>query len=67
MRSCGSERSNACRKHWEALELYAGSTFARKLLGDHIFTKYLEAKDAEWKKYRAEVTDWEVAEYLYKF
>ena len=51
----------------EALELYAGSTFARKLLGDHIFTKYLEAKDAEWKKYRAEVTDWEVAEYLYKF
>ena len=51
----------------EALELYAGSMFARKLLGDHIFTKYLEAKNAEWKKYRAEVTDWEVAEYLYKF
>ena len=51
----------------EALELYAGSTFAKKLLGDHIFTKYWEAKNSEWKKYRAEVTDWEVAEYLYKF
>ena len=33
----------------------------------HIYTKYLEAKAEEWKKFRAEVTDWEVEEYLYKF
>ena len=51
----------------EALELYAGSNFVRELLGDHIFYKYFEAKNAEWKKFRAEVTDWEVEEYLYKF
>ena len=29
--------------------------------------EYLEAKEKEWKKFRAEVTDWEVEEYLYKF
>ena len=51
----------------EALEAFEGSTFAREVLGDHIYTKYLEAKSAEWKKFRAEVTDWEVQEYLYKF
>lgn len=42
----------------EALEAFEGSTFAREVLGDHIYTKYLEAKSAEWKKFRAEVTDW---------
>ncbi len=51
----------------DALEAFAGSTFVRELLGNHVYTKYLEAKTAEWKKFRAEVTDWEVQEYLYKF
>lgn len=51
----------------EALEIYAESRFVKGLLGEHIFTKYLAAKEAEWKKFRAEVTDWEVGEYLYKF
>ncbi len=51
----------------EALEAFEGSDFVKKLLGPHIYTKYLEAKASEWKKFRAEVTDWEVEEYLYKF
>ncbi|MDD3251825.1 MAG: type I glutamate--ammonia ligase [Lachnospiraceae bacterium] len=51
----------------EALEEFEGSTFVQELLGMHIYTKYLEAKDTEWRKFRAEVTDWEVEEYLYKF
>lgn len=51
----------------EALEAFEGSKFVQELLGKHIYTKYLEAKQAEWKKFRAEVTDWEIEEYLYKF
>ena len=51
----------------EALEAFEHSPFVRKVLGDHVYTKYLAAKNAEWKKFRAEVTDWEVEEYLYKF
>lgn len=51
----------------EALEKFEGNEFICRLLGMHIYTKYLEAKQAEWKKFRAEVTDWEVEEYLYKF
>ena len=51
----------------EALEAFEHSSFVRKVLGDDVYTKYLAAKSAEWKKFRAEVTDWEVEEYLYKF
>ena len=51
----------------EALEAFEHSSFVRKVLGDHVYTNYLAAKSAEWKKFRAEVTDWEVEEYLYKF
>ena len=51
----------------EALEAFEHSSFVRKVLGEHVYTKYLAAKSAEWKKFRAEVTDWEVEEYLYKF
>ena len=51
----------------EALEAFEHGPFVRKVLGDHVYTKYLAAKNAEWKKFRAEVTDWEIEEYLHKF
>lgn len=51
----------------EALEAFEGNTFIQELLGKHIYTKYLEAKDSEWREFRAQVTDWEVEEYLYKY
>ncbi|MGN0157698.1 MAG: type I glutamate--ammonia ligase [Brotaphodocola sp.] len=51
----------------EAIEAFKESTFIQEVLGEHIYKKYLKAKEAEWKKFRAEVTDWEVAEYLYKY
>ena len=51
----------------EALDAFEGSEFAKNLLGEHLYGKYVAAKRAEWKKFRAEVTDWEVQEYLYKF
>ena len=31
------------------------------------YTKYLEAKEKEWRAFRAQVTDWEVKQYLYKY
>ena len=59
---------NACRRRSEdAIEEFAKDGFIRQVLGEHIFTKYLEAKDKEWREFRAKVTDWEVKEYLYKY
>lgn len=51
----------------EAIEAFEGSEFIQSVLGTHIYHKYLKAKEAEWKKFRSEVTDWEVEEYLYKY
>ena len=51
----------------EAMISFENSSFMREVLGEHSFNKYLEAKDREWKAFRAHVTDWEVNEYLYKY
>lgn len=51
----------------EAIEAFRRDEFMKEVLGQHIYTKYLEAKEAEWRMFRAQVTDWEVEEYLYKY
>jgi glutamine synthetase len=44
-------------------EMYA-SDFAREVLGDHIFSKYIEAKRKECNEYRTRVSRWEIDAYL---
>lgn len=51
----------------EAIHAFEKDEFIKKVLGDHIYSKYLEAKKREWREFRANVTDWEVQEYLYKY
>ena len=51
----------------DAIEAYSGDVFMKEVLGEHIYTKYLEAKEQEWRYFRAQVTDWEVSQYLYKY
>ena len=51
----------------EAIEAFRENTFMQEVLGKHIYTKYLEAKEEEWRIFRSQVTDWEVGEYLYKY
>ena len=40
--------------------------FIKEVLGEHISSKLIEAKEAEWMQYRTQVTGWEIEEYLYK-
>lgn len=49
-----------------AIEAFEQDEFIKEVLGEHISDKYVEAKKAEWANYRAQVTDWEINEYLYK-
>ena len=51
----------------EAIYAFEEDCFIKSILGDHIFTQYLEAKKKEWKKFRSAVTDWELGEYLYRY
>ena len=48
----------------EALGELKASPIAQEALGEHIFKKYIEYKEAEWDRYRTAVTDWELEEYL---
>ena len=41
--------------------------FLCSVLGEHITTKYVEAKMKEWENYTTRVSQWEIDEYLYKY
>ncbi len=48
----------------EAIQEFAANPLSKETLGDHIFSKFIEAKEKEWDRYRIAVTDWELEEYL---
>lgn len=50
----------------EAVDELEKDECIKDVLGKHITEKYTEAKRAEWAEYRAQVTQWEISEYLYK-
>ncbi len=38
----------------------------KEVLGDAFVERYVTAKRAEWEAYTAQVTEWEIDQYLYK-
>jgi glutamine synthetase len=48
----------------EAIEELKTNAIAIPTLGEHIFEKYIEAKEKEWDRFRTAVTEWEIDEYL---
>jgi glutamine synthetase len=50
----------------EALEELEKDEYIKNVLGTHLVEKYTEAKKAEWADYRAQISSWEIDNYLYK-
>jgi glutamine synthetase len=50
----------------EAIEEMEADSFISQVIGEHISECYISAKKLEWEAYRAQVTEWEIEEYLYK-
>ena len=48
----------------QAIEEAEGSLVLKKALGDHVFEKFIENKKIEWDQYRAQVTSYELDQYL---
>lgn len=48
----------------EAISELEKSELVRNTLGEHTFSRFLEAKKKEWDTYRIQVTDWELKNYL---
>jgi len=48
----------------EAIQLAEKSEVVRKALGDHVFHAFIENKKIEWGRYRAQVHEYELKQYL---
>lgn len=64
-RAAGIENMPAYLK--EAVDCLVADEFLCSVLGEHITTKYVEAKMKEWENYTTRVSQWEIDEYLYKY
>lgn len=51
----------------EAVNEFEASEFVREALGEHVFSKFIEAKRCEWDKYRTSISQWELENYLPKY
>lgn len=51
----------------EALRMMKKDKLIRAVLGDHIFSHYLEAKSRSWEEYSSCVHTWEIERYLARY
>ena len=49
---------------FEAITMAEGSDILRQALGDRVVDTLLTNKRIEWERYRSQVTDYEIKEYL---
>ena len=47
-----------------AIEDFKNSSILKEVLGTHLFPKYIEAKEKEWKEYHTTVSEFELKKYL---
>lgn len=51
----------------EAVEEMKADPLVRETLGGHVFSKYVETKEREWKDFSSTVSEWELNKYLNKY
>lgn len=51
----------------EAIAEMSKSSFVKDVVGEHIFNKYIEAKQKECNEYRMRISKWEIDSYLKKY
>ncbi len=50
----------------EAIEELEKNEFIKKILGEHLTNKYIQAKKSEWEQYNIQVSKWELDQYLHR-
>ncbi len=58
---------NLPRDLYEAIRELKASELMRRVLGEHIYNRYIEAKLMEWDGYKTKVHKWEIDQYLTKY
>ena len=49
---------------WEAIMIAEKSSLIKECLGEHVFENFITNKKIEWERYRAQVTNYELDQYL---
>ena len=52
---------------FEAIRCMEADSFVQDVLGDAVSKRYVELKKEEWNRYRMQISEWEINEYLYRF
>lgn len=52
---------------YEAVKCMKADPFMKEALGEHVYSKFIEAKEAEWESYRTKISQWEIDSYLVKY
>lgn len=52
---------------YEAVQEMEKDPLIKKVLGEDMFTKYADAKHAEWDESKRQITQWELDQYLFRF
>ena len=47
-----------------AIKYFKNSALLKEVMGEHLFAKYIEAKEKEWKEYHTTVSEFELRKYL---
>ena len=47
-----------------AVKVFKKSNLMKEVLGEHLYDKYIDAKEKEWKEYHTTVSDYELRKYL---
>ena len=50
----------------EAISEFEKDAFVRNVIGEHISNRYVEARKREWAQYTAQISEWEIEQYLNK-
>jgi glutamine synthetase len=48
----------------EAIQVFDGSSLAKKVLGETMHDSYSRYKHDEWNRYHQHISEWEIGEYL---
>ncbi len=48
----------------DALKELKKSSLMKETLGEHVFNKFIQAKQSEWSSYRKTISEWEIKQYL---
>jgi glutamine synthetase len=51
----------------EAIEVFSKSQFSEKIIGKHLFDKFILSRHLELQDYRQEVHQWEIKRYINRF